>query len=136
MINILLVDDDIFLRLVLATSISLNFKDCKILQAGSGKEAVGILRSEKVDFVLTDIFIQEMDGYELIEYLHIHHPEITVAAMSGDGGAGITERLRSIGVTRLFEKPFNLKELQKMISELQGAAINGAEVSLTTATTA
>ncbi len=133
MVRVLLVDDDIFLRLVLTTSISLNFKDCKVFQAGSGKEAVGILRTEKVDFVLTDIFMREMDGFELIEHLHIHHPEITVAAMSGDGGAGITERLRSIGVTRFLEKPFNLKELQKMISEMQGAAISGAEVSLTTA---
>jgi CheY-like chemotaxis protein len=133
MVRVLLVDDDIFLRLVLTTSISLNIKDCKVFQAGSGKEAVGILRTEKVDFVLTDIFMQEMDGFELIEHLHIHHPEITVAAMSGDGGAGITERLRSIGVTRFLEKPFNLKELQKMISEMLGAAVSGAEVSLTTA---
>ena len=133
MINILLVDDDIFLRLVLATSISLNLKDCKILQAGSGKEAVGILCSEKVDFVLTDIFMQEMDGYELIEHLHIHHPEVVVAAMSGEGGAGTREKLRSLGITRFLEKPFSLKELQKMILDLQGAAIGGAEVSLTTA---
>ena len=116
--NILLVDDDMLLRLVVMTSIGLTFKDCKVLSANSGKEAIDILNSEQVDFVLTDLFMQEMDGFQLIEYINTNHPEIPVAAMSGDGGAATRERLYALGISKFLEKPFNLKELHTTISEL------------------
>jgi len=129
MINILLVDDDMLLRLVVMTSIGLTFKDCKVLSADSGKEAVNILNSEQVHFVLTDLFMHEMDGFQLIEYITTNHPEIPVAAMSGDGGATTRERLRDLGVSKFLEKPFNLKDLQHMVSELPGIGKNGTAIS-------
>ncbi|MGE5300508.1 MAG: response regulator [Acidobacteriota bacterium] len=133
MINILLVDDDMLLRLVVMTSIGLAFKDCKVLTAGSGKEAVNILNSEQVHFVLTDLFMQEMDGFQLIEYIATYHPEIPVAAMSGDGGATTRERLLALGVSKFLEKPFNLKELHTTISELPGIGKNANAISFITA---
>ncbi|MDA8242167.1 MAG: response regulator [Nitrospiraceae bacterium] len=133
MINILLVEDDMLLRLVVMTSIGLTFKDCKVLTAGSGKEAVNILGSEHVDFVLTDLCMQEMDGFQLIEYINTNHPEIPVAAMSGDGGTTIRERVHALGVSKFLEKPFNLKELHTTISELPGIGKNATAISFTTA---
>jgi CheY-like chemotaxis protein len=131
MINILVVDDDMLLRLVLMTSIGLAFEECKVLPAGSGQEAVDILNTEQVHFVLTDLFMPQMDGFQLIEYINANHPEIPVAAMSGDCGAGTRERLQALGVSQFLEKPFNLKVLQNMILELPGVGKSETAFSFT-----
>lgn len=117
--NLLLVDDDMLLRLVVTTCISLNSQGWNVLAASSGKEAVQILSSQPVHFVLTDVRMPDMDGFQLIEYINAHHTGLPVAAMSGDGGINTRERLGALGVTKFLEKPFSLKNLQSTISDVQ-----------------
>ena len=123
--NILFVDDDTLLRFVLSRSIGLRFRDCNVLAASSGKEAVDILSSQPVHFVLTDVRMDDMDGFQLVEYMNAHHPEIPVAVMSADGGLKTKERLQALGVTKFFEKPFDLKDIQAAISDVQQTGQKG-----------
>lgn len=41
----------------------------EVLLAGSGKQALETIRSEKIDIVLSDLIMPEMDGFELIKTL-------------------------------------------------------------------
>ena len=43
--------------------------DFEVFMAENGKKALEILKKEKVDIVLTDSVMPEMDGFELIEAL-------------------------------------------------------------------
>jgi CheY-like chemotaxis protein len=113
--NILLVDDDVLLKLVLLSTLRSHLPQCHMLTAENGREAVEILRSLKVDFMLTDLRMEEMDGYELIEYVKANYPSLPLAVMSGDGRTEVKERLECLGISSFFEKPFSVKELEAVV---------------------
>lgn len=116
--NILIVDDDVLMRLVMTTSMDLALRDVSCLTAASGKQAIDILDSRPVHFVLTDIFMGDMSGFQLIEYMKERHPNVPVAAMSGEGGAATMKRLQELGITQFFEKPFNMKRVLDTITAI------------------
>ena len=126
--NILIVEDDVFLRLVLLTGLGQHLQQYNFLTAGNGREAVDILKSLPVDFILTDLRMEGMDGFELLEYAKAYHPALPVAIMSGDDSPGIKERLRRLGVSSYFKKPFDLKQVE---AEISGALENRREHDVT-----
>ena len=72
----------------------------KVATAANGREAVAILESEKVDLVVTDLRMPEMDGFELIAWLHGRYPHLPVIVMTAfraetasrlDGGLELLE---------------------------------------------
>ncbi|MBF0213168.1 MAG: response regulator [Magnetococcales bacterium] len=71
------------------------------------------------DLLITDIFMPQMDGFELLSTLLRHHPRIRVIAMSG-GGTGMTPHLalnvaRKLGADALISKPFQPGEVIRMV---------------------
>lgn len=85
----------------------------RVLEAGSGPEALDILRREKPDAMVLDVRMPGMTGYEVCQAVR-HDPEfatlpvIMVTALSLP-----EERIRGIeaGATDFISKPFNRKEL-------------------------
>ncbi|MFZ5447356.1 MAG: response regulator [Thermodesulfobacteriota bacterium] len=51
--------------------------------AANGKEAVTALKAHPYDLVITDIFMPQMGGMELVQYLRLHHPETLVIVFTG-----------------------------------------------------
>ena len=51
-------------------------------EARNGRHAIECINRKLPDIVLTDISMPVMDGIGLIEYLHTHHPEIPIIALS------------------------------------------------------
>ncbi len=126
--NILLIDDNKYLLDVFVIRLSMHLKNYKIMTARNGKKGIEILRSARVDFVLTDLDMPEMDGYEFIEQALRHFPDIPVYAMSNDCSPGVVRRLRMLGIMECIEKPFLVEEVtHKIIANLkeEKAAING-----------
>jgi CheY-like chemotaxis protein len=60
----LLVDDDEVFCSHLAEALGKCVQNCRIVTAGNGKEAGKIMESSRIDFVITDLNMPEMDGYE------------------------------------------------------------------------
>jgi DNA-binding NtrC family response regulator len=54
-----------------------------ILHASDGLEASKITDTEKVDLIISDINMPEMDGLKLLGKIRWNHPNITVIIMSG-----------------------------------------------------
>ena len=65
--DILLVDDDVTLRELLADA--LEREGFAILQAGNGEEGVAAALAGKPDLVISDIVMPEMNGWELCQTL-------------------------------------------------------------------
>lgn len=113
--NILLIDDNKYLLDVFVIRLTMTLKNYKILTARNGKRGIEILKSARVDFVLTDLDMPEMDGYQFIEYAQTHFPAVPVYAMSNDCSPGVGERLRGLGITECIEKPFLVEEVTHKI---------------------
>jgi DNA-binding NtrC family response regulator len=119
--NILLIDDNKYLLDVFVIRLSMCLKNYRILTARNGRKGVEILNSSPVDFVLTDLDMPEMDGYDFIAYAQKHYPAVPVYAMSSDCSAAVADRLQILGIAECIEKPFLVEEvMHKIIRRLKG----------------
>ena len=115
--RVLVIEDNDGLRDYLR--VALETQEYEVLTARDGQEALGYLNGHPVDVVLTDIFMPEMDGIEIIAALRKQFPEIRVIAMSGRPGVDYLSVARELGVTRTLRKPFELNELLAALKDDQ-----------------
>ena len=59
------------------------FSGYKILTAGNGKEALDLLAQQKVDILLSDIMMPEMNGVELLRVVRQDYPMVRPIIMTG-----------------------------------------------------
>lgn len=65
---VILVVDDIATNIALVKAF-LKHKDCEVISAQSGAEALKVARERKPDIILLDIMMPVMDGYEVLARL-------------------------------------------------------------------
>jgi CheY-like chemotaxis protein len=83
MIRVLLVDDEFLVCSYLRQLIDWEENGCQIVgQAGNGAQAVEKINELKPDLIFLDVNMPEMDGIELIRYIHTEHPSIKVVMLS------------------------------------------------------
>lgn len=116
--KILLVDDDDALAKTLKDA--LTHFGYEVVRAGNGKEALQLYDPLTIHLVLTDLFMPDMDGMELIMKLEELNPGVRIIAMSG-GGMGtpgvhlpLAERL---GAVKTLIKPFPMATLHAAVRE-------------------
>lgn len=113
--NILFVDDEETLLFIMESRFE-EYKDhFNVFTARNGKEAVEILESTVIDFVLTDLNMPEMDGIELLIYMGTKLPHIPAMAMSAYNTPEIEKQLERIGTLRVLDKPVDLDLLTHTI---------------------
>jgi len=83
----------------------------EVLTAEHGQQALAYLNGHKVDVVLTDLFMPEMDGIEVIAALRRQFPRVKVLAMSGRPGVDYLTVAKELGAARILRKPFAMDEL-------------------------
>jgi PAS domain S-box-containing protein len=94
-----------------------------VIDAANGKEALDIINKEKlldkVDLVISDVVMPEMDGEELAENLHKLNPKLKILLCSGftDSRISTPERKNNIGF-HFLPKPYSLRNLEKMIRSI------------------
>ena len=116
--KILLVDDDDSFGWVVADAL-IRF-GYSVVRACNGTEALQLYDPTTIQLVVTDLFMPDMDGMELILELEQLNPGVRIIAMSG-GGTGqpgvhlpMAERL---GAVKTLFKPFPLETLRLAVQE-------------------
>lgn len=120
--NILIVDDDInILELLQRHLKSWSYHTYKAL---SVKEAVQILRDTKIDLLITDLKMPQVDGSELIKFVSEHYP--TLPKLVVTGYPSIQDSLVAIksGVADYLTKPFTKEELKSAVTNSLGKRDN------------
>ncbi|MBT8396239.1 MAG: response regulator [Gemmatimonadetes bacterium] len=115
MAKILIVDDDEMDRVLLSEI--LHRSGHEPLFAPNGQTALKIWRRSKVDIVVTDIIMPELNGLELLETMKEEDPWVRVIAISGITAKKLNEAARS-GALAILTKPVDPEEL---LSEIENA---------------
>ncbi len=115
--SILIVDDDETFVLSLTEGLFFQNPDFKIFSARNGKEAVKMLKASKIDLVVTDIKMPEMDGFELVAYISKNYKAISIIVITAFGTPEIEKNLNDIGAFQYLEKPLDINVLEEKISE-------------------
>lgn len=120
-VRILLVDDDIDMRVLIAALVNRSWKGVQVDLAASGREAIGMVDGGGYDIVLTDVQMPDLDGYATaaaIRSLPPPHCHVKIICMTG--GTVSDTRLHKHGINGHLQKPFTLDDLRLKISEVTG----------------
>ena len=88
------------------------FKGFAVLTARNGREAIGVLETQRVDCCFTDINMPEMDGLALAEHIHNTDNTIPVIVMTGYPSLDNTIATLKNGVVDFLIKPVNLEQME------------------------
>jgi two-component system, cell cycle sensor histidine kinase and response regulator CckA len=119
---IMLVEDDDPVRIFGARA--LRNKGYKVIEAKSGEEALALIRDSKqrIDLLITDVVMPQMDGPGLVREVRMIHPEMKVIFISGYTEDAFRQRLDSDGGIDFLPKPFSLKQLAAKVREVLASA--------------
>jgi predicted regulator of Ras-like GTPase activity (Roadblock/LC7/MglB family)/CheY-like chemotaxis protein len=117
--NVLIVDDEKTFLLSLVEGLNNYAAEFNSLTAENGIQALEVLRSRRIDLVITDLRMPGMDGFELLTLMRKNYPDVPVMVMTAYSTPEIKERLETLGTLRILEKPLDFKEMVDAIfSEL------------------
>ena len=115
--TILIADDSATMRAMLVSTIE-SLGDYRIVEAASGFEALRLLPREKVDLILTDINMPDINGLELISYLrnNLNYKEIPVIIISTEGSQKDIDKGKLLGANEYLIKPIDHTRLQALLT--------------------
>ena len=113
--RLLLVDDDPGLLKLLG--MRLISEGYSVVTAESGPEALRVLGREKVDLVISDLRMDEMDGLQLFSEIQKGHPGMPVIILTAHGSIPDAVAATQQGVFSFLTKPVDKDALYKAIDE-------------------
>ncbi|QCR35275.1 two-component system response regulator GlrR [Nissabacter sp. SGAir0207] len=113
--NLLLVDDDPSLLKLLGMRLS--SEGFSVTTAESGQEALRLLAREKIDLVISDLRMDEMDGMALFSEIQKHQPGMPVIILTAHGSIPDAVAATQQGVFSFLTKPVDRDALYKAIDE-------------------
>lgn len=121
--TILVIDDEPDVRLVVR--LALERQGFGVRVHGNGRNAVADLRARPVDLVVTDLFMPEFDGLEVIRAIRAWDEAVPIVAVSGGSGYLARDFLpvaRQLGADAVLSKPFPLDDLLREVRRLLAAS--------------
>jgi len=112
--TILVVDDELPVRLALTRT--LGEAGYTVVGTSSGREALELLQKHPVDLIISDHYMPEMSGIDLLKLVRVRHPHVVRIILTGDKDPELA--LRSINeseVYRFIRKPWNDSDLRTMM---------------------
>jgi CheY-like chemotaxis protein len=116
--TILVVDDDDSLRDLLRRMFeSVQYK---VILASNAQAAIATIGKTPPDIILTDIYMPEADGFELINWLRKNATTIPVIAMSGTATPRYDQLsiAENLGAAAVLEKPFRQTQLIETVDRI------------------
>ncbi len=115
-LNILVVDDDA--PLLNAVEIVLSKRGHSVIKVSSARNALRLFASLKVDIVVTDVLMPDMDGLSFVKEIRRHSPLIPILMLSADSGRDTVKKAAQLGANGYLMKPFDSDHLVKKVESL------------------
>jgi two-component system cell cycle sensor histidine kinase/response regulator CckA len=118
--RVLLVEDEDVVRNFAARALSR--QGYEVLEAGTGVEALEVMEREKgkIDIVVSDVIMPEMDGPTLLKELRKTNPDLKFIFVSGYPDDAFKKSLDENEAYTFLPKPFTLPQLAAKVKEQLG----------------
>jgi len=122
--KMLIVDDEWLIADSLAAMEEWEARDIEIVGvAANGYEAIRLLEAQRVDLVLSDIRMPDMDGLQLLQYIYEEMPGTQVILISGYGDFAYARTALRFGAKGYILKPIDTDELLETVDRLLAARV-------------
>src|SRR5262245_41893506 len=105
---VLVVDDDAGIREAFHVLLD---EDYAVMEAAHGRTALGIVLGQRVDLVLLDILLPDVDGLEILQELKAREPDLPVIMVTAVKTVRTTAAAMNLGSPYYVTKPFHDEEL-------------------------
>ena len=119
-IKVLMVDDEEQFRST--TSKILTRRGYETTLAGSGEEAIDLLKKSPQDVIILDIKMPGMDGHEALSQIRKIDPDVRVIMLTGHGGAESAKESLKHGAFDYLNKPCDIELLSLKINDAYESA--------------
>jgi len=114
--TILIADDEQIIRNVLKRKLE-QATPFRVLTADDGVPALEIFKQEKVDLVISDLLMAEMNGIELLRNLKSLSPHVPVIIITGYGTLDDAIEAIHLGAEDFIKKPFDISDVIETIEK-------------------
>jgi two-component system chemotaxis response regulator CheY len=96
----------------------------EVIDAEDGKQALEKLKTTKVDAIITDLNMPNMNGYELIRALRADplYKMAPILMLTTEGDDAKKQEGKNAGATGWIVKPFNPEKLVQVVKKVCGEA--------------
>lgn len=119
MARILIIDDNVFMRSVLIDKLEAGGHD--VIWASDGDVGIKLYKERHPDLIVTDIFMPEKNGLEVISEAKLLYPEAKIIAISGGSiikNSNCLQVAKDLGVAHCFEKPIDWEAFLAAVKKL------------------
>ncbi len=118
--TILVVDDEPNLRRVLSAVLARDGHN--VLVADGGRDAVRKAKAErKLDLLITDYLMPDMNGLEVLEAVRKQHPGLRALIISGHGTVRSAVEAMRLGAFDFITKPFDVEQVRNAVDRALAA---------------
>jgi len=117
--NVLIVDDEE--RLSRFVSMCLSRVGYQTTTCRSVDEARDLLPAENWSLVMTDLVMPNETGFDLMEWIDEHCPQVPVIVLTAHSTPAIVKQVAQAHAAAILKKPFSLEDLYKTVSSTMAA---------------
>lgn len=124
-VSALIVDDSLVMRKIVERSLRQAGLDPLVVwEAGTGVEALEVLRANRVDLILTDINMPAMDGLELVRQIKAQNlaSGVPVVMITTESSEEHVKQAILAGARGYIRKPFTAEQVKERVLPLVRAA--------------
>ncbi|SEM85609.1 response regulator [Paenibacillus sp. OV219] len=111
--SVLIVDDQMAIRILLRELFEQ--EGLQVYEAANGTTAIEVARNYKVDFILLDLKMPDMDGIEALQEIRRFNQTVQVAMITAFVDPDKLDKARALGVKSFFTKPFDIEYLRSYV---------------------
>jgi DNA-binding response OmpR family regulator len=122
MSHILIIDDDIDLRVIMQEALQAECYEVSV--AADGVQGIELQRKQPASLLITDIFMPNKEGIETIRDFREEFPNVPIIAISGGGRLkrqGSLFTAKALGAEVILRKPFKMSDLLRSVAALLNA---------------
>ena len=125
--KILVVDDERGARMALEVPLRMSGYDVAV--ATCGRDALALGEGQRFDVVLTDIYMPDINGLEVVRAFRRHSPDTKVIAITAQGSLEIALQAIEEGAYDFIAKPFDIDDVLALVKRAAEHATTEAAVS-------
>jgi CheY-like chemotaxis protein len=99
----------------------------RCLTATSGRQALDLLEGGRLDLILADLRMPEMDGLSLLASVRRLAPVVPVVIFTAYGSTKTGLEILEAGAAGYLAKPFGISELREAVGRALGYAVRRSE---------
>jgi two-component system, chemotaxis family, chemotaxis protein CheY len=124
-VRTLIVDDSSVMRKIVERALrQAGLDPLVVLEAGSGTEGLDVLKTRKVDLILSDINMPSMDGLEFLRQIRLQNlaPGVPVVMITTESSEEHVKQAIQAGAQGYIRKPFTAEQVKERVLPLVNVA--------------